>query len=233
MTGLAIDIRSNVRQVSRWLDKTQKKQVPFAVAGALNDVAFQLTKGGGRRGMNSVLGKEVNETFSLKAGGKGAANYTRQGFRYDKARKTDLTAWVEFDPKRGDYMNFQTFGGIETPTRKFLLIPTQARKSLTDRFGNLKTKVVDDILNDKTKYFEGVPKGFPSSARGIWERYPITKRNPMGKKIRMVAAYEPSATYRPLFEFSETVDGFVFSAKGFDMYFRKRLKQGLESARRR
>ena len=232
MTGLAIDIRSNVKQVSRWLDQTQKKQVPFAVAGALNDVAFKLTKGGGRRGVNSVLGKEVNETFNLKAGGKGASNYTRTGFRYDKARKSDLTAYVEFDPKRGDYMEYQTFGGIENPTRKFLLIPHRNRKSLTDRFGNLRPKMVDDLLANKQKFFEGKPKGFPNASNGIWERMQISKTNPMGKKIRMVAAYVPSTGYRPLFEFSETVDGFVFGTKGFDMYFQQRLRKALQSARR-
>ena len=234
MTGLAIDVRSNIRQVSRWLDKTQKRNIPFAVSQALNDTAFQLTKGGGRRGVNSVLGKATNETFTDKAGGKGASNYTRTGFKYDKSRKTDLTAWVYFDPTRGDYMEYQVYGGFEAPKRKYIVVPTQARKSLTDKYGNIRNKVLDSVLKDKSKFFEGVPKGHPSAGRGIWERYGRKKENYFnGFKIRMVAAYEPGGDYKPLFKFAETVDGYVFGRQGFDRNFVKRLEKALRTDRAR
>jgi hypothetical protein len=232
MTGLAINIKSNVKRVSRHLTKIQKKQIPFAISQALNDTAFQLTKGGGRRGINSVLGKATNETFAMKTGGKGASRFTRTGFKYDKSNKRDLTAWVYFDPASGDgeYLELQVFGGIERPKRKFLLVPTLARKSLTDRFGNLNNKTLDGILKNKEKFFQGSPKGIEGQ-RGIWERYGRTKQFPSGRKIRMIASYEKDTTYKPLFKFAETVDGYTFGRKGFDKHFIKRLEAALNSRR--
>lgn len=237
MSGLmAVDIRSNVREVTRWLDATQKRQIPFATKQALNDVAWKLTKA---KGAKSVLGLATDETFQKKSGAKGAERWTRTGFRFDKASKQDLTAWVYWDNKRGEYMEYQVFGGLEKPERQFRIAPHNTNMpSITNTFGTIKGSTVDKILADTggkptNKYFEGKPRGFPNAERGIWQRYGRTKKHPYGRRIRMVAAYTGPATYRPLFKFAETVEGFVFGREGFDRYFFQQLEKALRNQKAR
>ena len=226
---MQINVKTNIKQVSRGLSRTQRKQIPFATSRALNDTAWQLTqKGGG----NSVLGKKAADTFKKKSGAPGATMHTRRGFKYTKSNKQNLTAYVFWDDARGHYMSFQVYGGTRHPNKRYLRVPTKKSNALLNAFGNFREDRVTKILQDKQKYFEGKPKGFPNAGAGIWERYGRQTKRGSGQRIRMVASYEDKAQYKPLYPFAETVRGYVFGQENaFARNFRKRLKDALRTAR--
>lgn len=219
---MKISIKSNIEQVRRNLSAIQQKQIPYAASRALNDLAYDLTKrsGGGE------LGQSADKTFKKKSGQSGADPYTKRGFFYTKSSKKKLTTTVFWDEKRGDYMEFMVAGGTRFPKKKALLVSTEHSSKYLDSYGNFKKSAVNQLLADKGKFFVGSPKGAKSYAPGIWERYGRqTKKG--GQKIRMVAAYEKSGKYRPLFPFARIVDTFVFSRSGFANRFNKHLQSAL------
>ena len=83
------------------------------------------------------------------------------------------------------------------------------------------------MLQDKSKFFSGTPNGAKKQSEGIWERYGrSTKRG--GQKIRMVAAYQKDAKYKPLFPFGKITESYVFSLKhGFEDKFIKHLRKAM------
>ena len=216
-----INVSSNINQVTRHLNDIQRKQIPFALAGALNDVAFKA----GPKGR--VLGKEADKTFK-----GGAPAFTQRAFKVNKANKKNLTAEVFVDKVQQRYLRFQIKGGIRFPDRSSLLISTD--KTRLNKYGNITPATYARLINDKTKHFKGVPKGMSGKQyEGIWERYGRSSRKPGGQKIRMVARYIDKAQYRPLFPFAETTQGVVFGQQGgITERFRKRLAYALKTAKK-
>jgi hypothetical protein len=223
---MKIDLRSNIKEVSKGLTRTQKKQIPFAVSQTLNDLARDLTK----TKQTGVLGKATAKKFDKKTG-KGATKFTQKNFFYDKSSKRSLTATVFWDDSRADYMKFQVYGGTRLPKKRALKVPTKHSKRFLDTFGNFKKGAIDEMMQDKSKFFSGSPKGAKKYSEGIWERYGrSTKRG--GQKIRMVAAYQKDAQYKPLFPFGKIADTYVFSPKhGFQRKFLKNLADAIADAK--
>tara|TARA_S200002703_G_C3795496_1_gene245602 strand:+ start:2103 stop:2759 length:657 start_codon:yes stop_codon:yes gene_type:complete len=217
---IQINVSSNIRDVARGLSSIQRKQIPFAASRALNDVAFEA----GPKG--KVLADKADKTFR-----GGATRFTQRGFKVKKSNKRDLTAVVFVDEAQAKYMRFQIRGGIRFPLRNALMISTD--KTRLNRFGNITPATYRQMINNKTKYFKGVPNGKSGqNYEGIWERYGRSKRYPGGQRIRMVARYIDKAQYRPLFPFAETTQGVVFSQQsGIAIRFRKRLAEALRTAK--
>ena len=220
------DLRSNIKEVSKGLTRTQKKEIPFAVSQTLNQLARDLTK----TKQTGVLGKATAKKFDKKTG-KGATKFTQKNFFYDKSSKRSLTATVFWDDSRADYMKFQVYGGTRLPKKRALKVPTKHSKRYLDTFGNFKKGAIDEMMQDKSKFFSGSPKGAKKYSEGIWERYGrSTKRG--GQKIRMVAAYQKDAQYKPLFPFGKIADTYVFSPKhGFQRKFLKNLADAIADAK--
>ena len=223
---MKIDLRSNIKEVSKGLTRTQKKEIPFAVSQTLNQLARDLTK----TKQTGVLGKATAKKFDKKTG-KGATKFTQKNFFYDKSSKRSLTATVFWDDSRADYMKFQVYGGTRLPKKRALKVPTKHSKRFLDTFGNFKKGAIDEMMQDKSKFFSGSPKGAKKYSEGIWERYGrSTKRG--GQKIRMVAAYQKDAQYKPLFPFGKIADTYVFSPKhGFQRKFLKNLADTIADAK--
>lgn len=219
---MQINVSANINEVSRYLTDVQKRQIPFATVGALNDVAFKA----GPKG--KVLATEADKTFA-----GGATRFTQRGFKVVKATKKTLTAIVFVDKQQSEYLKFQIKGGTRFPKHQALMISTD--KTRLNRYGNITPATYKQLINNKTKYFKGVPKGYSGQQyEGIWERYGRSGRYPGGRKIRMVARYIDKAQYRPLFPFADTVEGVVFGKTGgITDRFRKRLEYAIRTAKPR
>ena len=229
---MQISIKSNIKEAPRNLTRAERTQLPFAASKTLNDMARKLAKPS-KKGVG-VIGKAANKTFKKKSGAPGATEFTRKNWFYKKSNKQNLTAEVFWDESNADYMKFQVSGGTRFPRKRAIQVSTRHSKSLLDRFGNIKREQVSAILEDRSKYFIGVPRGLGIESAGIWERTGRNKRHPGGQKIRMVVAYESQGNYRPLFPFVKTAEGFVFSRDdGFAKIFRKNLDLALRTRRRR
>ncbi len=220
---MKIDLRSNIKEVTKDLSRTQKKQIPFATSQTLNQLAYELTKD--KKG-TGVIGRATNKKFDKKSG-KGSTKFTQKNFFYDKSSKRSLTATVFWDDRNADYMGFMVNGGTRFPKKRAIKIPTRHSKRYLNAFGNFKDGAIDSMLQDKSKFFSGTPNGAKKQSEGIWERYGrSTKRG--GQKIRMVAAYQKDAKYRPLFPFGKITESYVFSQKhGFEDKFIKHLRKAM------
>lgn len=215
---MQISIKADIKKLTRGLNDIQKKQIPFATSRALNDVA--------RQASTKTLRERADKVFE-----GGATSFTKSGFRYEKSNKQNLTAKVFIDPARAEYMKFQIAGGTRFPKNRALMIPTTHTR--LNKFGNITRGTFNRLINDRAKYFSGIPKGMQGAANeGIWERYGRqTKRG--GQKIRMVAKYRKRGQYQPLFPYAETIEGVVFGRKdGVAERFRKRLAQALAIRKR-
>lgn len=225
---MQISVKSNVRQVIGRVNFISDKAVKTATRNTLNDVAKQVT----RQNVAGGLRQATTKTFTKKSGAKGATNHTRTGFFYTRANRTNLTAFVFWDDRRGDYIARQTYGGVRTPHAKVIVMPIFKRAGrLTDAHGNIRWGEYTKMKRNKAKFFEGKPTGFPSAKPGLWERYPV-RGNGGSKKIRMIAAYEPRATYRPLFPFERTVESYVANRqRGFTPQFERNLRLSMKKYR--
>ena len=219
---MKISIKTNIAEVTKDLTRVQKKQIPFAASQTLNQLAFDLTKRQGK----GVLGKATATTFDKKRG-KGSTPFTQKNFFYENSNKKNLTAWVFWDSKNADFMRFQVAGGTRFPKKKAIVVSTKHSNKRLDKYGNFMKGAISEMLEDKAKFFSGTPKGGRSRSEGIWERYGrSTKRG--GQKIRKVASYTDTASYRPLFPFGSIASNFVFSQSGgFESKFQENLRRAL------
>lgn len=223
---MKIDLRNNIKEVTKDLTKTQKKQIPFATSQTLNQLAFELAKKKG----TGVLGKATAKKFDKKSG-KGSTKFTQKNFFFDKSSKRSLTATVFWDDSRADYMKFQVYGGTRFPNKRAIRVSTRHSNRYLDAFGNFKKGAIDEMMQDKSKFFSGSPKGAKKYSEGIWERYG-RKTKKGGQKIRMVAAYEKDVKYKPLFPFGKIADTYIFSPKhGFQQKFLKNLSKAIANAK--
>lgn len=215
---MRIDIQSNIKEITKNLSRYQKEQIPFAASQTLNQLATRLSF--------DVLPKKTTEVFE-----GGAVPFTQKGFRYKRSNKRNLIATVFIDPARAKYMQFMVEGGTRFPNKRAILVATSNSK--VNKYGNIPRGTVQDMIQNKTKFFNGVPKGKQGSQyEGIWERYGRKTGKNAGQRIRMVARYEDKAQYKPLFPFGNFAKDVVFSRNdGFARLFRSNLARAIATQR--
>ncbi len=135
---LSLNVGSNINQVAGWLTNVQRKQLPFATAGALTSTAFDVRK--------HVVEKTFPRDFDLKNKRFAAAT-----LRVDKANKRKLRAAV-YDRLGREYLETQARGGIKRPTGQWLSIPTQhIKRTAAGKVG--KAKRPRNIVNKPNVFF--------------------------------------------------------------------------------
>ena len=216
---MRIDVRDNIKEVTKGLSSIQKKQIPFATMLALNDTAFALQK---------TYKAQTKQKFD------NPTPFTQKGFRVKKAKKTHLEAVVFVDEKRVDYMQLQVDSGTRVPKKTAIIVPNSRNSDNLAKYqsGNLTKGAVNKIKGQRDKYFFGKPKGNQGS-EGIWERYGRSASGTSaGYKIRQVAKLTKFARYKALFPFEDIGNGIAFSRRnGFDAAFAKRFRKALSTAR--
>jgi hypothetical protein len=215
---MQINVSSNIKEITRNLSRYQKDQIPFAASQTINQLATRLSF--------NVLPQKTTEVFQ-----GGAVPFTQKGFRYKRSNKRNLIATVFIDPARAKYMQFMVQGGTRFPDKRAILVATSNSK--LNKYGNIPRGTLQDMIQNKTKFFNGIPKGKQgSNYEGIWERYGRKTGKNAGQRIRMVARYEDKAEYKPLFPFGTFVRDVVFSRNdGFAKLFRNNLNRAIASKR--
>ena len=217
---MQISVKTDVKELTKSLNRIQRNQIPFATSKALNTVAFDV-----RKMLQDGLDIHLDRPTP----------YTKRGVQVEKSTKKNLVAKVGFRSKtfgkgqgsvtQAEYMKRQIEGGTRKARSK--AIPVPVPKNLkTNKYGSIVRGKIQKLLADKDKYFSGVPKGI-SDAPGIWQRMPAnSKRKKPGGKIRMVIAWEPKTQYSPRFPFKRIVETTVKTnfRKRFDFELREALK---------
>jgi len=201
-----ISVKSNVKQVAKQLQRLHKKQIPFATMLALNDMAKEISR--------DHLPKQAHKTFD-----GGATDFTKRGFKYTTASKTNLTASVYIDDIQADYLKYQIDGGTRTPKSKVIAAP--ARDAKLNRYGNL-------TASNRKKYWSKTDR-YKSDKSGIYERRGRGKASKWAKVLNFIR----TASYRAKFHYHRLIlERMNHRTIGFRAKMDKRLDQAIRTSKK-
>lgn len=178
-----INVRADVKRLEAKLSALAYKQMPFATAQGLTELA-KIVQKGEQEAMTSVFDRPT--PFTLKSVGVRAA------------RKDNLQALVYVKDIAAAYLEPYETGGTNKLNSKALLKPVAAP---LNQYGNLsKNKLAQ--LKAKGNTFVGKVKGKGGEViDGVWQRIPAGKGKPAGMKllIRFTDAHpiKQRLDYRP------------------------------------
>lgn len=185
------EVKTNVKQILRAVDKAYKDQLPFACALALTRTAQDA-----QRAMVVQASRKLDRPTP----------FTLKGFGWKKATKQNLESVVYIKPIQSRYLRWAIQGGTRLPTGRAIPVPFGLN---TNKYGNMPRGKIKQLLA-RPDTFSGVVKG----VAGVWQRGHISKRgnfttagNSKATTIRLLVAYEPRATYRKRFPFYEIGQG--------------------------
>ena len=182
---MQISVVANTKQLTKHLNRIQRKQIPFATSKALNNVAFDarsfIQKSLPRKLDRPTKGiiRSVQVQQSKKKNLVAIVGFAGLGFR--------STKWKESPAK---IMSKHISGGTRASQGKAIPVPIVKNIKL-NKFGNLPRTKIKTLLAKPDKYFSGQPKGRDA---GIYERTKRTKRKP--GKLKMLISWEPRTQYQ-------------------------------------
>ena len=189
---MQMSVVADTKQLTKHLNKIQRKQIPFATMRALNDVAFD-----SRSFIQKSLPRRLDRPTGNPATGKGGIIGSVQ---VQKSKKKNLTAIVGFaglgfrstkwSESPAEIMRRHIKGGTRSPQGKAIPVPIVNNLKL-NQFGNMPRTKIKTLLAKSDKYFSGQPKGRDA---GIYERIKRTKRKP--GKLKMLVNWESTTQYQ-------------------------------------
>jgi len=138
---MEISIKDDLKQLSKTLNRVQRKQIPFATSQAINDVAF-------------MAQKELKSEAQIKL--HNPTPFTLRGFRVNKATKATMSGMVYVHPIVAAYLVKQIEGGTSGPTA----VPVNIK---LNKYGNIPNRRKGIVKT--AKQFIGTYKG----TYGVWE----------------------------------------------------------------
>lgn len=234
---MQFDIRSNVRDVSRWLDDVQKKQLPFATALAMTKTAQDV---------------KAEEIAVMKRVFDNPTPYALNALAVKPAKKTNLIASVAFKEFAGKgtpakrFLNPEVHGGARSQkSHERQLAPYMAGKRFTspaqgyarNKYGNIPGGTYTRILShlrvnpDAAQNVTGSKRSrakrangefFGIKGTGVFERRG-------GRKIRPVLIFTRPPRYTKRFPFYETAERVV--KQRFNVNFEIAWQRAMATAR--
>jgi hypothetical protein len=222
MATITLDIKSELPKAIRWTD-TMTKQLPFAIAQALNSVGFDA---------RTAL-KGASRTYFDKP-----TPFIQNAWRVDKANKRSLVVTVLPEAKREPYLRANITGGkrgTKPFEAKFLgqassaipsdskLIPAAIRRNAAGNVSLSALKRIQQQIGQpgRNGVFVGTPPG-TQRPPGVYQRMARGKLKPLFIAV-------PSATYRPIFPITDI--GTKVAERRFGTYLRSSLEKAVASAR--
>ena len=137
-------VKGDMKPIIKHLNKTQKKQIPYAAAQAINSTLFDVMKA-----EKAQMPKKLDRPtpFTLKA------------FRINKAKKTELVGDIHITPERWKYLKYQVEGGTRTGN---IGVPT--RNAKLNKYGNIPMRK-KGLVRKKNQFIQKI-----GNVAGVWER---------------------------------------------------------------
>jgi len=175
MNGLAINVKSNLNQLSRDLNDIAEKQLPFAMA-------LTLTK--------TVQSAQRSEIIAMERQLDRLTPFTKHGVAIQKATKQNWQARVFIKDIQAEYLHWVVEGGSRQPKNKAHVLPATIRRN---KYGNIPRGKIKKLLQ-RSDVFSGKLKGVP----GLYQR---TRK---GVKLlfayERVAKYKPQYKFKDVAE---------------------------------
>ncbi|MBO9647374.1 MAG: hypothetical protein J7605_02605 [Variovorax sp.] len=162
---LDINVRSDIKAIERSLSDFAYRQMPFATAQGLTELA-KIVQKGEQDGMRSVLDRPTP--------------FTVNSVDIKAARKDNLQATVFMKDIAAAYLEPYEFGGANKLNSRALLRPANTP---VNQYGNLaKTKLAQ--LKAKGNVFVGKVQGKGGQEiDGVWQRVPAKNGKPASVKL--------------------------------------------------
>ena len=176
---MRLDIRDNIKEVTKWTTDAQKKQIPFATAMAINKT-LGIGKGNRMKGLDRTMQKQMNQKLD-----RPMARTTKAFYRIP-AKKMSLTGTLGFVDWANNFMIYQVEGGVRS-TGKNIPVPFVPNARL-NKFGNITGKRTG-LIKKKNQFFGSFGK-----AEGVFERQ-------RDNSVKLITAFEQSVTYEPKLPF--------------------------------
>lgn len=151
-----------------------RKQIPFATAQALTNVARQIEQGE-KKGLQRQL--------------QNPTPFTVNSVRSTAARKTNLTAKVFVMDTAASYLDPFEFGGVHKLNSNALLNPKNVR---LNKYGNLSRNKMAQLKANPDVFIGAVTTAAGQHVNGVWQR----KKAKKGKKGKKRLKRSPNGTRR-------------------------------------
>ena len=204
VSGLDIQVESNLSAFTKALDVFGKDQLPFATSKALNDTAFIVR--------NTIVEETFPRSFDVKN-----KRFAGVAFKVDPAKKRKLEARV-FDRLNKDFLALQESGGTKRPRGNSIAIPTDEIR-VTGR-GVSKARRPRQLLQSGKRAFRTKSK----TGQDIIAQRRGKKRYP----LKVLYVLEPQADIKPRFPFYTVAQ--LSAQKTFEKRLPIRLKEAKNDA---
>lgn len=139
-------------------------QIPYAASKAINDTIFDVYRAEGK----------ALQTFIDRP-----RPFTAKAYKVIKADKRRLVAYIKTKQVQEGYLQWAVYGGRRAPNKTANVVPVEHR---LNPYGNMPRGSIKKMLEDKQRYFSGVPRGY--SEAGIWKR--VAPRHCLGQSGRVL-----------------------------------------------
>tara|TARA_R110002110_G_scaffold294324_7_gene508325 strand:+ start:3570 stop:4181 length:612 start_codon:yes stop_codon:yes gene_type:complete len=114
-----VSVRSNIDEITGWMNRVSRQQLPFATSVALNDTAFDVRR--------QIVDRTMPRAFKLKN-----KRFPSAAMRVRKSTKRKLRAGV-YDRLGREYLVTQATGGIKRPRGRHIAVPQGVRRTSTGK----------------------------------------------------------------------------------------------------
>ena len=168
MAGIKIDVKSNIKQFTKGLNKVGRSQIPFTVNETIGNTAFTLR--------NATI-KEMPRHVDRPT--KKTLNDVR--YQAPKRNKTALPeGFVYFSPMVSNWLKYSIYGGSR-PYKKGRVLPT--RNISLNNFGNIRNhRNIISTFRNKKNHFINSTGIFKRQKNGNKALYIFEKRAVQYKK---------------------------------------------------
>ena len=196
--ALKLDVKSNIKQFTKGLNKVGRSQIPFTVNETIGNTAFTL-----RNAVVNEMPRHVDRP----------TNKTLKDVRYQapKRSKTALPeGYVYFSPLVSSWLKYSILGGSR-PKKSGRVLPT--RNISLNNFGNIRNhrNIISTFRNKKNHFI---------NSTGIF------KRNKTGKATALYIFEKRAIQYKKTFPFFDIMQ--KKSVRIFDHFFKKNLQKNID-----
>ena len=204
-----LSVSADVKKAKKKLNRIQKKQIPFALSNAINDVAFHARGSVEPAAMKQYLDRP--------------ARFTTNSFHVKKSTKKTLVGRILIRPNRWNYLKYVVQGGQSTRPGKDHAIAID--HSLLNRYGGLPRNKAKRLAKQKG-HFALTSKGTDYIFR---RNAPRNKAKTGGDNIEARVVFKKTTTQTKIYPIWQATIKSVRSR--FPSTFDRRLKFALKTAR--
>ena len=206
-----LKIGDNIDAFWRSLSDVGRKQLPFAVAMALNDTAEDVAKA---------------EEQSLEKSLDRPTPYTKRGIYRLRASKSRLRAEIGVKRVQEQYLRYQVDGGVRKPKGRAIVIPVGQRRN---QYGNMPKGAVRKAAAKADTFVASRNDPRTKHLRpGIYQRPKRGRRGSAGQ-AKLLVAFASAASYNKRWDFKKGAEKKARSV--FPQHLGTRWRQALATAK--